>query len=157
LIGEGIARLRALKDTKRHAILLGMAWWGNITEKTRSIVSELPREVDDRIILILSKAHFFFLKNSRTTVNHSSSIDVSLDFDDKDIHSLEKNHTYFLLLDDGKYLSKENWTSNQQVQFVKTINYPKEMPRSDFVIHACAKDNCEFNVKILYTFHRISI
>lgn len=27
-------------------------------------------------------------------------------FDDKDEHSLEKNHTHFLLLDDGNYLSQ---------------------------------------------------
>jgi hypothetical protein len=26
-------------------------------------------------------------------------------FDDKDSHSLERNHTHFLLLDDGKYQS----------------------------------------------------
>jgi hypothetical protein len=109
--------------------------------------------------LILSKAHFF-LKNSRVTIYQSSGTDV-LHFDDKAIHSLEKNHTHFLLLDDGKYRSqdicKEDWTSNQQAEFGKTINYPKEMPRSDFVTHACAKDKCKFNVKILYTVHRISI
>lgn len=32
--------------------------------------------------------------------------DTEFSFDDKDSHSLEKNHTHFLLLDDGKYHSE---------------------------------------------------
>ena len=40
-------------------------------------------------------------------------------FDDKDRNSLEKNHTHFLLLDDGKYCSKH---SNNETNQASTIN-----------------------------------
>ncbi|CAF4207383.1 unnamed protein product [Rotaria magnacalcarata] len=62
-------------------------------------------------------------------------------FDDKDTHSLETNHTHFLLLDDGKYRS-------EQEEFRKIINYPKEMQRSDFVTYACSLEQC-YGVTIL--------
>jgi hypothetical protein len=35
-------------------------------------------------------------------------------FDDKDRNSLEKNHTHFLLLDDGKYCSKHSNNGTNQ-------------------------------------------
>ncbi|CAF4362659.1 unnamed protein product, partial [Rotaria sp. Silwood2] len=38
LIGEGVARLRALVHKKRYVTLIGMAWWGNIAEKARAMV-----------------------------------------------------------------------------------------------------------------------
>ncbi len=37
--------------------------------------------------------------------NDQMNINTSFLFDDKDERSLEKNHTHFLLLDDGKYQS----------------------------------------------------
>ncbi|UJR23620.1 hypothetical protein I4U23_026606 [Adineta vaga] len=87
LIGEGISRLRALTDTKKSSTLLGISWWGNITRKTRRMVLNLQK--DD-----LPSDHNRILTDSFFT------------FDDKDSHSLEKNHTHFLLLDDGKYRSQ---------------------------------------------------
>jgi hypothetical protein len=47
LIGEGIDRLRALTDTKQPTTLLGISWWGNVTEKTRALVVGLQREVNN--------------------------------------------------------------------------------------------------------------
>jgi hypothetical protein len=159
LIGEGIARLRALTDTKQRTTLLGMAWWGNVTEKTRTMVLELQRSVWDSIIMIITKGKLF-LKDSVTSHQEAIRTNIPFHFDDKDIHSLEKNHTHFLLLDDGKYCSqetrKEDLSSNQQAEFMKTINYPKEIQRSDFVTHACYKKKCEFEMKMLYSSHCIS-
>jgi len=34
------------------------------------------------------------------------TLNTFFSFDDKDSHSLERNHTHFLLLDDGKYHSQ---------------------------------------------------
>jgi hypothetical protein len=47
LIGEGIGRLRALTDTKESTTLLRISWWGNVTEKTRRMVLETQREVNN--------------------------------------------------------------------------------------------------------------
>lgn len=49
LIGEGISRLRALTDTKESPTVIGISWWGNVTEKTRQIVLDLQREVDNDV------------------------------------------------------------------------------------------------------------
>ena len=45
LIGEGVGRLRALTENKQNVTLVGMAWWGNIAEKARTMVLELQKEV----------------------------------------------------------------------------------------------------------------
>ncbi|CAF1414384.1 unnamed protein product [Rotaria magnacalcarata] len=128
LIGEGVARLRALVDKKRSVTLLGMAWWGNIAEQTRTMVLELQR------------------RNSILDFDEAILSNVPFRSNDKDTHSLEQNHTHFLLLDDGKYRSEhkheEDSSSKQQSEFMKTINYPKEMQRSDFVTHACDREKC---------------
>ncbi|CAM4831903.1 unnamed protein product [Rotaria magnacalcarata] len=116
LIGEGVDRLRALVNKKPSMTLLGMAWWGNIAEKARAMVLELQNE-------------------------ESRRENIPFRFDDKDTHSLETNHTHFLLLDDGKYRS-------EQEEFRKIINYPKEMQRSDFVTYACSLEQC-YGVTIL--------
>lgn len=63
---------------------------------------------------------------------------IPFQFDDKDIHSLEKNHTHLLLLDDGKYTS--DYIGQDEI--MKEINYPKEIQRSDFVTYACDKQEC---------------
>jgi hypothetical protein len=36
-------------------------------------------------------------------------------------------------------------SKQKQVEFVKMTKYPKEMQRSDFVDHACQKDNSELS------------
>ncbi|CAF4511710.1 unnamed protein product [Rotaria sp. Silwood1] len=130
LIGEGVARLRALVYKKRDVTLVGMAWWGNIAEKARTMVLQLQRK--------------YSRTNSRETILTNTK--VPFRFDDKDTHALERNHTHFLLLDDGKYRSQdkreESSSSEQQAEFMKIINYPKEMQRSDFVTHACEIEKC---------------
>ena len=45
LIGEGVARLRALTNRKQPMVLLGMAWWGYITQGARDMVLDLQDEV----------------------------------------------------------------------------------------------------------------
>ncbi|CAF4144077.1 unnamed protein product [Rotaria magnacalcarata] len=105
-----------------------MAWWGNIAEQTRTMVLELQR------------------RNSILDFDEAILSNVPFRSNDKDTHSLEQNHTHFLLLDDGKYRSEhkheEDSSSKQQSEFMKTINYPKEMQRSDFVTHACDREKC---------------
>jgi hypothetical protein len=90
-------------------------------------------------------------------------------FDDKDRQSLEKNHTHFLLLDDGKYCSAQldnetnqssttvtnsqsrtNRHDQRQTDFAETTKYPKEMQRSDFVDHACREDKSESSFMLFY-------
>lgn len=44
LIGEGVARIRALSHKKQDVTLLGIAWWGNIAEKARNMVLGLQNE-----------------------------------------------------------------------------------------------------------------
>jgi hypothetical protein len=48
--------------------------------------------------------------------------DSSLYFDDKDRQSLEKNHTHFLLLDDGKYHS--HYLYNETNESITTLINP---------------------------------
>jgi hypothetical protein len=62
LIGEGVARFRALTDTKQQVTLLGMAWWGNIAERARTMVLELQKEVSNIIVMILYKRTNIFLR-----------------------------------------------------------------------------------------------
>ncbi len=93
-----------------------------------------------------------FFKNSTINGHKTFRVSIPFQFDDKDIHSLEKNHTHFLLLDDGKYCnerrSKNESSSEQYEDFMKEINYPKEIQRSDFVTHACDTEKCEVEIKI---------
>jgi len=62
LIGEGVARLRALTDTKQQVILLGMAWWGNIAENARTMVLELQKEVCNVIIINCMRIQPYFFR-----------------------------------------------------------------------------------------------
>ncbi|CAF0820629.1 unnamed protein product [Adineta steineri] len=93
LVGEGISQFQALTDTKQSTTLLGISWWGKITRKTRRMVLDLQREN-----LIIN--------------NNPINTETLFSFDNKNSHTFEKNHTHFLLLDDGKYrsqyLNKEN-------------------------------------------------
>lgn len=83
-------------------------------------------------------------KTSTNMSQETSKENNSFRFDDKDIHSLEKNHTHFLLFDDGKYFNNqgERNTASIQQEFSTLINYPKELQRSDFVTHACRAQDC---------------
>ncbi|CAF1427644.1 unnamed protein product [Rotaria sordida] len=87
LIGEGVSRLRALSGKQANAILLGIAWWSNLSMKTRKILSKIRDE------------------KSRLS-EQTKPTDTLFCFHDKHTHALEKNHTHFLLLDDGKYECK---------------------------------------------------
>ena len=62
-------------------------------------------------------------------------------------------------MDDGKYRSKDkskqDSSFHQQTEFMKSINYPKEMQRSDFVTHACNAAKCQSEVEIFYPSHSI--
>lgn len=49
LIGIGIDRLRALTDTNKPIVLLGISWWGNVAEKTRNMVAKLQNDVNPSI------------------------------------------------------------------------------------------------------------
>lgn len=64
---------------------------------------------------------------------------------------MERNHTYLLLLDDGRYgsreSSKKDASSREQNKLAKTTIFPKEMQRSDFVTHACEKDHSKSNTE----------
>jgi hypothetical protein len=46
LIGESISRRRALTDRKESTTLLGISWWGNVTKKTRTMVSNIRNNVN---------------------------------------------------------------------------------------------------------------
>jgi hypothetical protein len=46
LIGESISRRRALTDRKESTTLLGISWWGNVTKKTRTMVSDIRNNVN---------------------------------------------------------------------------------------------------------------
>jgi hypothetical protein len=59
LIGEGIDRLRALTDTQQPTVLLGISWWGNVTEKTRELVVGLQREVNNYTTIVSKKVICF--------------------------------------------------------------------------------------------------
>jgi hypothetical protein len=60
LIGEGIGRLRALTDTKHPTTLLGISWWGNVTEKTRKMVLDLQNEVNNYATSVCYKMIYFY-------------------------------------------------------------------------------------------------
>ncbi len=67
-------------------------------------------------------------------------------FDDKDEGSLEKNHTYFLLLDDGKYQSSQlcNETNGQSMivtsQRSESVGENQQHQRGSMII----------NIKIIF-------
>lgn len=46
--------MRALTNSKEQTTLLGMAWWGNIAEKARTMVLELQKEVCHITVRILT-------------------------------------------------------------------------------------------------------
>jgi hypothetical protein len=57
------------------------------------------------------------------------NINTSFLFDDKDERSLEKNHTHFLLLDDGKYQSSFlNNETNEQFRVLFNPQSPSPSP-----------------------------
>ncbi len=159
LIGEGVARLRALQDTKQSVTLLGMAWWGNIAEKARTMVLELQKEVRKSSGMICLTKESPFFQNLTTNDHPTFRASIPFQFDDKDIHSLEKNHTHFLLLDDGQYRNertfKEESSTKQHADVTKELTYPKEMQRSDFVTHACEKEKCKLDTPTDYSYRSL--
>ena len=61
LIGEGISRFRALTDTKKSATLIGMSWWGNVTRKTRKIIIDIQRKVNNYALKTSARKRFIFV------------------------------------------------------------------------------------------------
>jgi len=67
-------------------------------------------------------------------------------FDDKDSHSLERNHTHFLLLDDGKYHSQY---LNNKIDDLPTPGVNRQST-SYGPIEQSQKGSMKINIEILF-------
>ncbi|CAF1178334.1 unnamed protein product [Rotaria sp. Silwood1] len=102
LIAEGVHRNILLSEDIWKPIVIGMSHWGTISEGTRQ-----------------------YLKKQALESQSTTSQDSVPSLDENDTKALDKYHTHFLLLDDGRL-----------------NHYLNDDPRSEFVKATCGQTHC---------------
>ncbi|CAF2149365.1 unnamed protein product [Rotaria magnacalcarata] len=123
LIGQGVHRRKALHDNTWDPVVIGMSSWGSIAECTRVILKEQsPGFTKSSELLESDQYRYASFKALNDLPIEPSAKTV---WDNEDTKTLDKNHTHFLLLDDGRL-----------------GQYLSDKPRSTFVKTACAIPGC---------------
>ncbi|CAF2997434.1 unnamed protein product [Rotaria sp. Silwood2] len=102
LISQGVHRNKLLNENIWKPIVIGMSHWGTISEYTRQV-----------------------LKQQASANGSTASQDTVVSLDENDTKALDKYHTHFLLLDDGRF-----------------NHYLNDDPRSKFVKTTCDQAHC---------------
>ncbi|CAF1576260.1 unnamed protein product [Didymodactylos carnosus] len=114
LVGDGIAQSRLLSKQQKEVIAIGLTQWGSLTEKTRSLFKQIcitENEAEQNII----GTKLLNLRDSET---------------------LEWNHTYSLMFDNGQlntYLSDYQRSAFVQAA-VNDLNDPDNPHHSKYCV-----------------------